>query len=56
MGKQKKMIGVRLHESDIDALKELAASENRTMSNLIETVLKDYLIQRGYRTEYISPE
>ena len=42
MGIEKKVVSFRLEESFIEELKELAKKENRTLSNLIETVLKVY--------------
>ena len=43
MGIEKKGISIRLDEDLIDRLKEVAEQENRTMSNLIETILKQHL-------------
>ena len=42
MGIEKKVLSVRLDEEFIDELKILAKKENRSLSNLIETVLKRY--------------
>ena len=47
MGMEKKVLSVRLKETDIAKLRKCAEEENRTLSNLIETVLKDYLRQKG---------
>lgn len=43
MGLEKKVISVRLDEELIRKLKEIAEQENRSLSNLVETVLKDYV-------------
>ena len=43
MGMEKKVLSVRLDEDDINALRHYAREENRTLSNLIETVFKNYL-------------
>jgi len=40
MGIEKRVLSVRLDDETIDALKAIAKNENRTLSNLIETVLK----------------
>ena len=43
MGIEKKVLSIRLDEEFIDELKKIAKSENRNLSNLIETVLKKYV-------------
>ena len=43
MGLEKKVVSVRLDEEFIQKLKELAEQQNRSLSNLVETVLKDYV-------------
>ena len=43
MGLEKKVVSVRLDEEFIQKLKELAEKQNRSLSNLVETVLKDYV-------------
>lgn len=43
MGLEKKVVSVRLDEDFIQKLKELAEQQNRSLSNLVETVLKDYV-------------
>ena len=42
MGIEKKVVSIRLKQEFINELQALAKKENRTLSNLIETVLKDY--------------
>ena len=43
MGLEKKVVSVRLDEEFIQKLKELAEQQNRSLSNLVETILKDYV-------------
>lgn len=43
MGIEKKVLSIRLDEAFITKLKEIAKRQNRSMSNLIETVLKEYV-------------
>ena len=43
MGIEKKVVSMRLDEDFIEKLKEIAETQNRTLSNLIETVLKEYV-------------
>ena len=43
MGIEKKVVSIRLDEEFISKLKEQAEKENRSVSNLIETVMKNYL-------------
>jgi predicted transcriptional regulator len=40
-------LNIRLDEQSTKQLKELANKENRTLSNLVETIIKDYLNKRG---------
>ncbi len=42
MGIEKKVVSVRLDEAFIQELKAIAEQQNRNLSNLIETVLKEY--------------
>ena len=42
VGIEKKVVSIRLDEQFIQELREIAEAQNRTLSNLIETVLKDY--------------
>ena len=42
VGIEKKVVSIRLDEQFIQELREIAEVQNRTLSNLIETVLKDY--------------
>ncbi|WP_082989510.1 ribbon-helix-helix protein, CopG family [Christensenella intestinihominis] len=43
MGVEKKVLSIRLDEKMIRDLRVCAEKENRNLSNLIETILKDYL-------------
>jgi predicted DNA-binding protein len=43
MGIEKKVLGMRLDEEVIEKLKELAEKENRTVSNLVETIIKKHI-------------
>ena len=43
MGIEKKVYSVRLDEVLLHKLKTIAEKENRTLSNLVETVLKKYV-------------
>ena len=51
MGIEKKVLSVRLDEEFINELKIIAKSENRPLSNLIETVLKRYVNSKENRQE-----
>jgi len=42
MGIEKKVLSLRLDEEFIKELRKIAKEENRSLSNLIETVLKNY--------------
>ena len=46
MGVEKKVLSVRLDDELIKALKIIAEDENRPLSNLIETILKQYVRSR----------
>lgn len=43
MGIEKKVVSMRLDEQFIEELREVAETQNRSLSNLIETVLKEYV-------------
>ena len=43
MGIEKKVVSIRLDENFIQKLRDIAETQNRTLSNLIETVLKEYV-------------
>jgi len=45
MGIEKRPISTRLDEKIVEKLKELADKENRTLSNVIETIIKKYIEQ-----------
>jgi len=46
MGIEKKVLSIRLDEEFINELKIIAKSENRPLSNFIETVIKKYVSSR----------
>ena len=46
MGVEKKSISTRLDDKTIEQLKKICETENRTISNLLETIIKDYLKNR----------
>jgi len=43
MGIEKKVLSMRIDQELIDALKIIAKDDNRPLSNLIETILKQYV-------------
>ena len=43
VGIEKKVVSIRLDEQFIQELKDVAEMQNRSLSNLIETVLKEYV-------------
>ena len=43
MGIEKKVLSVRMDQELIDDLKIIAKNDNRPLSNLIETILKQYV-------------
>jgi len=43
MGIEKKILSMRLDEETINLLKGLAEKENRSLSNYIETILKNHI-------------
>ena len=43
MGIEKQIISARLDDDTLDKLKRICEKENRSLSNLIETILKRYL-------------
>ena len=45
----KKVYSFRLEENLVKELKRYAARENRSFSNFIETILKEYLAEREIR-------
>lgn len=47
MGVEKKVLSLRLDESFIQELRQIAKEENRSLSNLIETVLKNYVAEKN---------
>ena len=51
MGIEKQPVGVRLDEETVKALRQICAKENRTISNLIETIVKTYLKELKEKTK-----
>ena len=47
MGIEKKVYSVRLDEEILSELRTIAKDENRTLSNLVETVLKKYVSSKN---------
>lgn len=47
MGIEKKTYSFRFEEEMVEKLRNYAASENRTLSNMIETILLQYLSKRA---------
>lgn len=43
MGVEKKVLSLRIDDEIIEKLKRLAEKENRSLSNFIETILKQYV-------------
>ena len=43
----KKRMSVTVEETLLDKLDEIAEEENRTLSNLVETIILEYLNKRG---------
>lgn len=46
MGIEKKVYSFRLSEQMIEELQKYAKNENRSLSNLVETILKNYLEEK----------
>ena len=46
MGIEKKTYSFRLEDELVEELRKLAAQENRTLSNMVETILKKYVEDR----------
>ncbi len=51
MGIEKKSYSFRLHEDVVAALHVHAAEENRSLSNMVETILLQYLRNHPSKTE-----
>jgi len=47
MGIEKKVFSVRLDDELLEALRTIAKKENRTVSNLVETVLRRYVTKEN---------
>lgn len=47
MGIEKKVYSFRLSEQMIEELQSYAEIENRSLSNLVETILKNYLKEKN---------
>lgn len=43
MGLEKKVYSFRLEDELIDVLKKISVEQNRNLSNLVETILKEYV-------------
>lgn len=43
MGIEKKVYSFRLNEELMTSLKKISEEQNRNLSNLVETILKDYI-------------
>jgi predicted DNA-binding protein len=46
MGVEKNVYSFRLEEEVVQKIKEYAQSENRNFSNMVETILKNYISER----------
>ena len=51
MGIEKKVYSFRFSEDMVDRLRACAEAENRTLSNMIETILLQYLSKRDEETK-----
>ena len=47
MGIEKKVLSIRVDQELIDKLKIIAKGDNRPLSNLIETILKQYVSDKS---------
>ncbi len=46
MGIEKKSYSFRLHQDIIDQIQQQATAENRSLSNMVETILLQYLREK----------
>ena len=51
MGIEKRVLSVRLDQELINKLKLIAKDENRPLSNLVETILKQYVKKNSEKSE-----
>lgn len=55
MGKHRNdMLHIRLSTELKDQLKEIAESQNRSVTNLVETVLKHYVSEENTKSEQVK--
>ena len=54
MGIEKKSFSVRLDEEVIERLRVIAHEENRPISNLVETILKRYLVTQEQESDALK--
>lgn len=52
MGVEKKVYSFRLDTDMVNQLQRCAEQENRTLSNLVQTVLKRYLMEKQKNKEW----
>ncbi len=52
MGVEKKVYSFRLDTDMVNQLQRYAEQENRTLSNLVQTVLKRYLMEKQKNKEW----
>lgn len=56
MGVEKKVYSFRFNEDMVDQLKVCAKEENRTLSNLVETILLNYLRDKDQARRTSEPD
>ena len=54
MGIERKVYSFRLEEELVEKLKNISAEQNRSLSNFIETILKEYANQYSNGSSYID--
>ena len=54
MGVEKKVYSFRFEESMVEELQVFAKRENRSLSNLVETVLKNYISYQKEHPEAVA--
>lgn len=54
MGVEKKVYSFRFEESMVEELQVFAKRENRSLSNLVETVLKNYISYQKEHPEAVT--
>lgn len=50
MGVEKSVYSFRLEEEIVQKIKSYAKEENRNFSNMVETILKNYIVEREKET------